>query len=72
MSIARTSGVIAYTNKLIDYQFERREQEADEKTTAGTAETTIQEQRVGKLHPFEGHGQNSDAAILRSARAVGE
>jgi hypothetical protein len=29
-NMARTSGVIMYTNKLIDYQFERREWEADE------------------------------------------
>jgi ECF sigma factor len=41
MSMARTSGAIIYTNKLIDYQFERHEREADEKTTAGTGKITI-------------------------------
>jgi transcriptional regulator with XRE-family HTH domain len=72
MNMAQSSGVITYTNKLADYQSRPPEQEADEKTTAGTSKIRIPEQRVGKLYPFLGLGQNRDAPIVRRVQAVGE
>jgi hypothetical protein len=44
MNMAQSSGVITYTNKLADYQSRPPEQEADEKTTAGTSKTRIPEE----------------------------